>query len=107
MLKLILSFLRVKGVKNMPNIKSAVKKVRIIHKRTLRNVSLRSALRTAIRKLERSLAENDRQVTEQNLRNALRAIDKAVTKGILHKNTAARKKSRLTKKYNQQIKQAI
>lgn len=91
----------------MPNIKSAVKRVRIIHKRTLRNASLRSALRTAIRKLERSLAENDRQVTEQNLRNALRAIDKAVTKGILHKNTAARKKSRLTKKYNQQIKQAI
>ncbi len=91
----------------MPKIKSAIKRVRIIHKRTLRNVSLKSALRTAIRKLERSLAENDRQVIEQNLRNALRAIDKAVTKGILHKNTAARKKSRLTKKYNQQIKQAI
>jgi small subunit ribosomal protein S20 len=94
-------------VKNVPKIKSAVKRVRTIHKRTLRNASLKSALRTNIRKLERSLVENDRQVTEQNLRNALRVIDKAVTKGILHKNTAARKKSRLTKKYNQQIKQVV
>jgi small subunit ribosomal protein S20 len=91
----------------MPKIKSAVKRVRIIRKRTLRNTSLKSALRTAIRKLQRSLAENDRQVTGQNLRNALRTIDKAVTKGILHKNTAARKKSRLTKKYNHQIKRVI
>jgi len=107
MLKLILSFLRVKGVKNVPKIKSAVKRVRIIRKHTLRNVSLKSALRTAIRKLEKSLTGNDRQVTGQNLRNALRTIDKAVTKGILHKNTAARKKSRLTKKYNHQIKQAM
>ncbi|MBE3587573.1 MAG: 30S ribosomal protein S20 [Thermoanaerobacteraceae bacterium] len=87
----------------MPNIKSAIKRVRITRKRTLRNARLKSALRTAIRKFERTLAAGAGvEETRATLRRALVAIDKAVTKGILHKNAAARKKSRLTRRFNRQ-----
>jgi small subunit ribosomal protein S20 len=84
----------------MPNIKSAVKRVEIIHKRTARNVRIKSALKTGIRKFEKSLAGASNEETVPKLRQALVVIDKAVAKGILHKNTAARKKSRLTKRFN-------
>ena len=84
----------------MPNIKSAEKRVEVIRKRTIRNARLRSALRTSIRRFNEALEGAGREVAEQKLRAAVRAIDKAVTKGILHKNAAARKKSRLTKKFN-------
>ncbi|MEG6614851.1 30S ribosomal protein S20 [Peptococcaceae bacterium 1198_IL3148] len=84
----------------MPNIKSAAKRVRITHKRTLRNASLKSALRTTIRRFEEALASADLDNAKVALQKATKALDKAVTKGILHKNTAARKKSRLTKRFN-------
>ncbi|MFZ5590573.1 MAG: 30S ribosomal protein S20 [Bacillota bacterium] len=84
----------------MPNVKSAAKRVKVIKKRTLRNASLRSALRTYIRRFEEAMAGANREEAQIKLRRALRAIDKAVTKGILHKNTAARKKSRLTRRFN-------
>jgi len=84
----------------MPNIKSAVKRVEIIRKRTVRNVRIKSALKTGVRRFEESLAGANQEETILKLRRALAAIDKAVTKGILHKNTAARKKSRLTKRFN-------
>ncbi|ACX52671.1 MULTISPECIES: 30S ribosomal protein S20 [Ammonifex] len=80
--------------------KSSLKRLRQIRKRTLRNKMLRSALKTAIKKFEQALAQGAPDV-EEKLRAALRAIDKARTKGILHRNTAARKKSRLMRKYNQ------
>lgn len=84
----------------MPNIKSAAKRVEIIRKRTARNVRIKSALKTRIRRFEESLTGTDREETILKLRRAVAAIDKAVTKGILHKNTAARKKSRLTRRFN-------
>lgn len=83
----------------MPNIKSAEKRVEVIRKRTLRNVRIKSALRTTIRRFNEAVGVNQ-DGTEDKLRAAIKAIDKAVTKGILHKNAAARKKSRLTKKFN-------
>lgn len=86
----------------MPNIKSAIKRVKITQKRTLRNARLKSALRTAIRKFENAVGGTNREEAGQTLHRALVTIDKAVTKGILHKNTAARKKSRLTKRFNKQ-----
>ncbi|OAT82317.1 30S ribosomal protein S20 [Desulfotomaculum copahuensis] len=86
----------------MPNIKSAIKRVKVTRKRTLRNARLKSALRTAIRKFESAAGGTSREEAGQALHKALVAIDKAVTKGILHKNTAARKKSRLTKRFNKQ-----
>ncbi|MCL6636991.1 MAG: 30S ribosomal protein S20 [Alicyclobacillus sp.] len=84
----------------MPNIKSAEKRVRTSERRRLRNASLKSALRTTIKKFERTLASDNLEQAQVALRLANRALDKAVTKGILHKNTANRKKSRLTRKFN-------
>lgn len=84
----------------MPNIKSAIKRVKISEKRTLRNASAKSALRTAIKKFEKALANQDMENAQSLLRQATRSLDKAVTKGIIHKNTAARKKSRLMQKFN-------
>ncbi|HBV98110.1 MAG: 30S ribosomal protein S20 [Peptococcaceae bacterium BICA1-7] len=84
----------------MPNIKSAEKRVDIIRRKTLRNTSLRSNLRTVVKKFDESLKKGTAEDTSAKLHQALVAIDKAVTKGILHKNTAARKKSRLTKRLN-------
>lgn len=86
----------------MATTKSAEKRVKVIRRRTLRNKILKSALRTAIRKFEHALKNNSRAEAEVALRNALVAIDKAVSKGILHKNNAARKKSRFTKRFNRQ-----
>jgi small subunit ribosomal protein S20 len=83
----------------MPNIKSAVKRVKTISKRTIRNAAAKSALRTSIKKFEAALAAGDANASAL-LKQACRSLDKAVTKGLIHKNTAARKKSRLTKKFN-------
>ncbi|MDI3327020.1 MAG: 30S ribosomal protein S20 [Alicyclobacillaceae bacterium] len=88
----------------MPNIKSAAKRVRITRKRTLRNASLKSALRTAIKKFNTALQSGDLNLAEQLLREAVRRIDKSVTKGILHRNAAARRKSRLTRKFQAALK---
>jgi len=85
----------------MPNIKSAKKRVEIIRARTMRNSRIKSALRTTIRKFETAITAGSEE-TAATLRNAVRAIDRAVTRGILHKNSAARKKSRLAKRFNRQ-----
>ena len=77
----------------MPNIKSAKKRVKVIAAKTERNKAINSALKTDIKKAN---AENKAEA----VRVALRAIDKATAKGILHKNTAARKKSSLARKLN-------
>ncbi len=84
----------------MPNIKSAEKRVRTTAKRSLRNTSLRSALRTTLKKFETSLAQNDVEQARVALGIATRALDKAATKGVIHRNTASRKKSRLTRRFN-------
>jgi small subunit ribosomal protein S20 len=65
--------------------------------RTLRNASVKSALKTAVKKYEAQLAQADRPAAEAALRKAISAIDKAEKKGVIHKNQAARRKSRLTK----------
>jgi len=84
----------------MPNIKSAAKRVEITRVRTIRNARIKSALKTSIRKFEEAMKAADREDAGTKLRSAVITIDKAVTKGILHKNAASRKKSRLTKRYN-------
>lgn len=83
----------------MPNIKSAKKRVKVIQAKTLRNKSLRSDLRTAIKKAELALANGAEDKTEV-ARLAMKKIDSAVSKGILHKNCAARKKSHIALKLN-------
>lgn len=81
----------------MPNIKSAKKRVNVIAKRKVANNDFRTSMRTAIKKVEKA---NDKEVAVKNLNIAIQRIDKAVSKGIVHKNYAARQKSRLTKLVN-------
>jgi small subunit ribosomal protein S20 len=80
----------------MPNHKSAIKRVRQNEKRRAVNRSNRSDLRTQIKKLRSALTASDKTQSQELLTPTVSAIDKAVNKGILHRNTAARYKSRLT-----------
>ena len=80
----------------MPNHKSAEKRVRQNEKRRATNRSNRSNLRTQIKKLRTALSASDKTNSQELLNPTVSSIDKAVNKGILHKNTAARHKSRLT-----------
>ena len=84
----------------MPNIKSAIKRVSVIEKKTLRNNMIKSGYRTAIRKFEEAIDAKDIKSAETLLIDASKKIDMACTKGVIVKNTAARKKSRLAKKLN-------
>ncbi len=84
----------------MPNIKSAIKRVIVSKNRTIRNAAAKSALRTSLKRFENALRQRDMETAQTALRSATRSLDKAVTKGIVHRNLAARKKSRLTKRYN-------
>lgn len=84
----------------MPNIKSAKKRVKVIAIKTARNKHVRSDLRTAIKKAELAMT-NGAEDKAQVVKIAVKKIDSAVSKGILHKNTAARKKSQLSLKLNQ------
>lgn len=81
----------------MANHKSAEKRVRQNAKRNAINRSNRTGLRTQIKKLRSALASHDKAASTELLNPTVSAIDKAVNKGIIHKNTAARYKSRLTK----------
>ena len=84
----------------MPNIKSAKKRVKVIAAKTLKNKMIKSALKTEIKKYETAVVSNDKEQIGAAYRNAVKKIDKAVAKGLMHKNTAARKKSAFTKKLN-------
>lgn len=81
----------------MANHKSAQKRVRQNAKRNEINRSNRSKLRTQIKKLRSAVAASDKKLSGELLNPTVSTIDKAVNKGIIHKNTAARYKSRLTK----------
>jgi small subunit ribosomal protein S20 len=81
----------------MANHKSAEKRVRQNAKRNAINRSNRTGLRTQIKKLRTALAGHDKAQSVELLNPTISSIDKAVNKGIIHKNTAARYKSRLTK----------
>lgn len=84
----------------MPNIKSAVKRVKTSEKKRLRNASQKSALRTAIKSYETTVAGGNAEASKEALILAQKKLDKAVTKGLIHKNAANRKKSRLAKRLN-------
>lgn len=80
----------------MPNIKSAKKRVKVSEKKNLRNRMVKSSMRTSVKKFEAAVAENPATAGEQ-LNATTSAIDKALAKGVMHKNTANRKKARLAK----------
>ncbi len=79
----------------MANIKSSIKRINTTKKKTLQNKSRKSALKTSIKKFEVGVIESAEN-SEELLRAAVKSLDKAASKGIIHKNAAARKKSRLT-----------
>ena len=81
----------------MANSKSAKKRIAVIAKKTLRNKSIRSSTKTAIKKVSAAVEAGDKAQAAESLRLAVKAIDQAAAKGIYHKNTASRKKSQLTK----------
>ncbi len=84
----------------MPNIKSAKKRVKVIEKKTLRNNMIKSSYKTAVRKFEEAIEAGNVEEAKKLFSEATKKIDQACTKGIIVKNTAARKKSSLSKKLN-------
>lgn len=84
----------------MANIKSAKKRVLVSKTRNERNKSIKSAVKTEIKKVEAAVAANDKEAAAAALLSATSKIDKAASKGVYHKNTASRKISRLAKAVN-------
>jgi len=84
----------------LPNIKSAKKRVLVNQKKVLQNKMAKSALKTCLKKFEAAVAGGDKSAISASYKMAVKKLDQAVSKGILHKNTAARKKSSITKKAN-------
>ena len=84
----------------MPNIKSAKKRVLIAKVNSERNKADKSALKTTLKKFEAAVAEGNREQADSAYTAAVKSIDQAVKKGIIHKNNAARKKSSIALKMN-------
>ena len=84
----------------MANIKSKQKRIITNEKARRRNKSIRSAVRTEIRKFREAVATGDKAAAEKQLRVASRALDKSVSKGVFHRNNAANKKSRMAQALN-------
>ena len=84
----------------MANIKSAKKRILVNRTKAERNKSIRSAVKTSIKKVEAAVAAKDKEAAAAALKNAIPTIDKAAPKGVYHKNKAARKVSRLAKAVN-------
>ena len=82
----------------MANIKSQIKRNRQNEKRRLRNKSVKSSLKTAVRKFNEAAASGDAEQASALLRAASRNLDKAVSKGVIHKNQAANRKSAIAKR---------
>ncbi|HEY8471456.1 MAG TPA: 30S ribosomal protein S20 [Natronosporangium sp.] len=82
----------------MANIKSQIKRNRQNEKRRLRNKSVKSSLKTAIRKFDAALAAGDTETATQLMRDASKQLDKAASKGIIHKNQAANRKSSIARR---------
>jgi len=83
----------------LPNIKSAIKRVEVAKKKALKNSMRKSALKTAIKKCNEAIAANGASASSV-LNATIKAIDKAAAKNVIHKNTAARRKSKLAKALN-------
>lgn len=80
----------------MANIKSAEKRILTSAKRTERNKAVKTSVKTAVKKVNAAIQSEDKEAAQQALKNAASTIDKAASKGVLKKNTASRKVSRLS-----------
>lgn len=84
----------------LANIKSAKKRILVNQTKAARNKSIRSAVKTSMKKVEAAVAANDKAAANAALTDAISTISKAASKGVYHKNNAARKVSRLSKAVN-------
>ena len=84
----------------LPNIKSAKKRVLVARKKTLQNQIIKSNLKTTLKKFDAAVAEGNIDAIHDAYRVTVKKLDQSVAKGILHKNTASRKKSQLANKVN-------
>ena len=84
----------------MPNIKSAIKRVSVIEKKTLQNNMIKSQYKTAVKNFEAAVTAGNKEEAEKLLKIATKKVDGACSKGVIKANTASRKKSNMAKKYN-------
>ena len=84
----------------MANIKSAKKRILVTQTKAARNKAIKSEVKTSIKKVEAAVSAKDKAAADAALKNAVSVIEKACSKGVYHKNNAARKVSRLTKAVN-------
>lgn len=89
----------------MANTKSALKRIKVIRKRTLRNKMIRSNVKTMIKKFEKALEAGDIEGAKTLFPQVVKRIDMAASKGVIHRNTANRKKSRLAIRLNRALAQ--
>ena len=82
----------------MANIKSQIKRNRQNEARRQRNKAVKTSLKTELKKFRTAVEAGDKAVAEETFRSATRALDKAATKGVIHANNAANKKSKMAKK---------
>lgn len=85
----------------MANIKSQIKRNKTNEKRRVRNQAVKSELKTLVRKTREAVEAGDKELAEENLKIASRKLDVAVSKGVIHKNQAAKRKSKLAARVNQ------
>ncbi len=84
----------------MANIKSQKKRIKTNEKRRVRNQAVKSELKTMVRKTREAVEVGDKDLAEESLKKTSRKLDVAVSKGIIHKNQAANRKSKLAKRVN-------
>lgn len=84
----------------MPNIKSAIKRVKTIEKKTAQNNMIKTGVKTAVRKFEKAVTDGNKKDAKNLLVEATTKIDQSCSKGVIKKNTASRKKSALAKMLN-------
>ena len=88
----------------MPNIKSAADRVELSKKQNLRNRAARSTMKTTMKKFDAAVQAGDTAAIRDTYAVAIKTVDRAATKGLIHKNNAAHKKSALTRKLNVTVK---
>ena len=89
---------KIRGGEKMANIKSAQKRIKVTAVKTLRNKMIKSALKTTIKKFELSLVGGNAEEAKVAYASVVKSLDMAASKGIIHRNMAGRKKSRLCSK---------
>ena len=87
-----------KASPTVANIKSQIKRIKTNEKARLRNQSVKSELKTYVRRVREAVEAGDKAAAEEGLRKASRKLDKAVSRGVIHKNQAANRKSKLAKR---------